>query len=133
MIQSLRIMQTVLVISKDWKFRILVSAQLQEEGYQTFLVEDIQDAFQALKTHQAHPNMIILDTLQIDLDPAALDSLHFQGGNIPLLICAGAADSVDRSKPFCRFLQRPVSIAEIVEQAKKILYLDKPNTFLYNE
>jgi DNA-binding NtrC family response regulator len=126
-------MQTVLVISKDRKFRILVAAQLKEEGYQTFLVEDIQDALQSLMTHRAYPGMIILDTLKMDLDPSALDRLHHRGGDIPLLICAGAADSVDRSKPFCRFLQRPVSIAEIVEQAKKILHLDKPDTFLYNE
>jgi DNA-binding NtrC family response regulator len=126
-------MQTILVISKDWKFRTLVAAQLREEGYRTFLVKDVPDAFQTLKTHQAHPNMIILDTLPIDLDPATLDGLHLQGGDIPLLICAGGADSVDRSKPFCYFLQRPVSIAEIVEQVKKILCLDKPDTFLYNE
>jgi DNA-binding NtrC family response regulator len=126
-------MQTVLIISKDWKFRTLLAAQLQEEGCQTFSVEDIQDAFQALKAHQAHTHIIILDTLQIDLDPAVLDSLHLQSGDIPLLICAGAADSVDRSKPFCCFLQRPISISGIVEQAKKILHLDKPDSFLYNE
>lgn len=125
-------MQTVLVISRAWKFRILVADQLMEEGYQTFWVEDLQDAFQTLKIHQSHPDMIILDTLQIDLDPAALDGLHLQGGGIPILICAGATDSVDRSKTFCRFLRRPVSIAEIVKEVKQILYLDKPDTFLYN-
>jgi CheY-like chemotaxis protein len=129
-------MQTILIISKDWKARTLLVAQLKEEGYQTFWVEDVHDAFKAVKAHEVKPDLILLDTFHLSVDPASLDQLQAQRGGIPLLICCSGSNDPLLSHPppvaFCHFLHRPVSIEEVIEKVKRLLYLDKPNSFLYN-
>jgi DNA-binding response OmpR family regulator len=117
-------MQTILIISKDGKTRSLLAAQLKEEGYQTFLAEDVQDAFKAVKDPEGKPDLILLDTFLVNVDSVSLDQLHAQGGNIPLLICSGANDPLRSYPPsgaFCHFLHRPVSIEEVVKKAKQLL------------
>ena len=129
-------MQMILVIIRNRKVRTLLGAQLKEEGFLTFLVEDVPDAFKAFKAGQVHPSLVILDILHQDVDNPVLDQLHTEGGTIPVLICSGAVDPIlsqGRPRAFIHLLHRPVSIEAIIDKVKQVLRLDKPDSFLYNE
>lgn len=117
-------MKKILVIIKDWKTRSLLAAELQEEGYQTFLTEDIRDAIVALRTARVKPALVILDTLGQDVNPDLLGELHTLVGSVPWLICTGALGPISPSDlpgPFHHFLTRPVSIGTIIDRAKQLL------------
>ena len=129
-------MQAILVIMRDWKVRTLLGAQLKEEGFLTFLVEEVPDALKALKAGQVHPSLVILDIPNQDVDTSVLDELHTEGGSIPVLVCSGAMDPIlspGRPRAFIHPLHRPVSIDAIIHKVKQVLHLDKPDSFLYNE
>ncbi|MGH7273871.1 MAG: hypothetical protein ACREIQ_05435 [Nitrospiria bacterium] len=129
-------MQPSLVIMRDWKIRTLLGAQLKEEKFMTFLVEDIQDALNALKAGRVHPSLIILDIVNQDVESSVLDELHTEGGSIPVLVCSGAMDPIlspGRPRAFIHLLHQPVSIDAIIHKVKQVLRLDKPDSFLYNE
>jgi len=106
-------MKTILVVGRDWKFRALLRAQLREEGYNALGFETLQHAESEITDAAA----LLFDTTDApptDWQPA----LERLAAALPIIVVAGTSEEV--TVPSARILRRPISLGDIIAEAKEL-------------
>jgi len=102
--------------------RSIIASQLVGEGYQVKGIRTLEEAVSQLRSRGPSPTALVLDTLNQPLSLDAMDSLPDE---IPLLVCTGPMDQGGPlliQRPKTRLLQKPFTIAELVDSVQKICY-----------
>jgi DNA-binding NtrC family response regulator len=100
----------------------LIVSRLVEEGFRVKAIRTLEEAVAQLAKETATPAALVLDTLNQPLSLDALDSLP---DDIPLLVCTGPLDAGGPllvQRPHTTLLQKPFTIAELVDGVGKMCY-----------
>jgi DNA-binding NtrC family response regulator len=108
-------MKTVLVVGRDWKFRALLRAQLQEEGFDALGFETLEAA--AGEIAGPTPDAVVFDTT--DAPAAELAQLPTVSRELYLLVVASAGESLPL--PEERVRRRPLQVSQLISVLKNRL------------
>ena len=87
-------MQTILVVDDDPHIREVICFALEQDGFQTLIARDGQEALSQHKTHQ--PDLIVLDVLMPELDGIAVcEALRIES-QVPILFLSSRDEELDR-------------------------------------
>ncbi len=114
----------VLLIAQEWKPRVLMRAQLSEEGYQVLSLRTVEEAMVLLCRGLVRPHLIVLDTHHQSLKEPTLSDLRKLAGDIPILICTGPyglAEFDFEAMGFEHVLVRPFTIRDVVEKVGQMI------------
>lgn len=115
---------SILLIAKEWEPRILIRAQLSEEGYEVIPLRTIEEAMALLCRGAVRFNLIVLDTHSQSLKEHILADLRELAGDVPILLCTGPYDMASfdfRKVGFEHLLVRPFAIREVIDKAGQVL------------
>ena len=113
----------ILLIAADWQFRALVRAQLLEEGYEVQAFPDLEVALFYLARGDSRPQLAIVDSQGLRIEPDAISRLWQLMDEEPLLFCAGLLDRgmlVRAGMPPARQLVRPFSVGDVVAEVRRM-------------
>jgi DNA-binding response OmpR family regulator len=113
----------ILVIAADWQFRALVRAQLLEEGYEVQAFPDLEVALFHLEHGGSRPQLAILDSKDLRIEPDSVSQLWRLMDQGPLLLCAGLLDRglLDQvGMPPARLLVCPFSVGDVVAKVRRM-------------
>ena len=115
-------MHQVLIIANDRLTRAYLRAQLEEEGFDTTLTTDLLDAALRLRDDGIDPDIIVIDTQELEIEPEILDTLRELAGQTQLLIIQSATDFPVKVRwdGHIERLSRPVSIEQMVNLIKQL-------------
>lgn len=132
-------MGEILLIAADWQFRVLVHAQLLEEGFQVRPLPSLEAALQDLILSGEHPRLTILDTKDLDLEAGAIADLLRLTGGASLVLCGDVLSRsalrraalnrltldtapVDRAAMgrSARVLLRPFRVGDLVRKVRRL-------------
>ena len=116
-------MNYVLIIASNWLTRSLIGAQLKEEGFEVIASATFAEAVSQLAQLQIIPGLLIIETLELDIDQKAIDWLSKICPRACLIIIRGAWDYPSQlrwSGSTCD-LKKPLTIGQIVDKVKDIL------------
>ena len=112
-----------MLIGADWQFRALVRAQLLEEGYEVQAFPHLEVALFYLARGDSRPQLAIVDSQGLRMEPDAISRLWQLMDEGPLLFCAGLLDRgmLDRAgmPPACQ-LVRPFSVGDVVAEVRRM-------------
>jgi len=115
-------MAQVVLVWKEWNTRVLLRAQLIEEGVEVEAYESIEDALKALLP--SLPALLLVD-LTASNDPGAdLHNLASWMARVPTWIIASRSSRVGadlKERGFDRVFFRPVDVGELVGLIKQRL------------
>lgn len=117
-------MGEIILIAADWQLRVLVRAQLLEEGYSVRALPSLEIALAYLLRGGERPRLTILDTQGIELEARKLSDLQRLSGGSPLILCGGALSRRGLGQedlPPAQVLLRPFRVGDLVEQARRLL------------
>jgi len=115
-------MASILLIAQEWTPRVLMRAQLREEGHDVAGCLTLDEGLLLLRRHPSGYDAVILDTLGQESSPRALARLASAGP--PVLVLTGPYDlaSVDLAGlGFRQVLVRPVFVGDVVAAVRKML------------
>jgi DNA-binding NtrC family response regulator len=113
----------VLIVSRDWRSRALLRAQLLEEGLLVRAYESIRDAATVIGSRSFKPGLLVAD-ISDDGRQNEIDRLAHAVRLMPVWVIAGRAtvnEAELRDRGFERVFFRPVGIGELVEAIKQRL------------
>ena len=87
-------MQTILVVDDDPHIREVICFALEQDGLQTLIARDGQEALSQHKTHQ--PDLIVLDVLMPELDGIAVCEALRLESQVPILFLSSRDEELDR-------------------------------------
>jgi DNA-binding response OmpR family regulator len=108
----------VVLVIKDWTFRKMLKAQLEEEGF------DVQDFESIEEVVNLKGAIIIIDLMDGGYTLDRLKKVKRRVGDMPLLVLRGAAGFSDaqlRKEGFNFILRRPFSVGQLVDEVKNVL------------
>ncbi len=108
-------MPTVLIISRDWKLRAALRAELLEAGVEALGMEFAEEAAGALPAG-AWPSLLIVDS-----ETAGSPGLRQIPRSVPRLVVASRTDAPPPPDAATVVMFRPVSIGEIAARALQLL------------
>jgi len=115
-------MASILLIAQGWTPRVLIRAELEEEGHDVTGCLTLDEGLLLLRQHASRYDAVILDTLGQETSPRALARLASAGP--PILVLTGPYDlaSIDLAGlGFRQVLVRPVFVGDVVTAVRKIL------------
>ena len=130
----------VLVVDDEAKIRKVVSAYLENEGYQVEKAEDGQKALQKVENFQ--PDLLILDLMLPKLSGEEVCQKIRQNSELPVLMLTAKSTEDDKVTGFSYgaddYLVKPFSNRELMARVKAILRrsdytADKAEVIVYNE
>ena len=114
----------VILILKNWTFRNMLKAQLEEEGFEVFAIE-YSDESAGFREHDGlllrSGELIVLYLMDGGYAMEKLRAIKKIAGNVPFLILRGTVGISDRTlrdEGFNFILRRPFSIGDIVKEVK---------------
>jgi DNA-binding response OmpR family regulator len=114
----------ILLIAADWQFRVLVRAQLLEEGFEVSALPALESGLAYLARSGEQPQLTILDSQDVRIVAGALQELWRLTGEAPLLLCGHAPDQATLSQegmPPARLLLRPFRVGDVVQEVRRML------------
>ncbi|MGH9359320.1 MAG: hypothetical protein ACRD1O_09140 [Terriglobia bacterium] len=114
-------MPRVLLAAKDWKFRALLRAQLQEEGFEVTAQESTRDALNELTNLADLPKLLVADVTGSIHPVAEVDLLARWAPFLPvwLILSQTVALNLDiKGLGFEWVIYRPQDMACLVDQIK---------------
>jgi len=108
----------IVLILKDWTFRKMLKAQLEEEGFDVWDFENIDEAG-AVKGA-----LIIIDLMDGGYTLDRLKVMKKRAGDVPFLVLRGAtglSDAQLKKEGFNFILRRPFSIGYLIDEVKNVL------------
>lgn len=118
-------MAQILVVAREWTPRVLIRAQLEEEGHEVTGCLTASEALLRLRARQHQFDAIILDTMGQELTSPAISRLVKAGP--PVLVVTGPYDSaaIDLTSLGARHaLTRPVFVGDVVAAVRQLLVCD---------
>ncbi len=116
-------MAGVLIVSRDWRARALLRAQLLEEGCSVRAYESLRDAATVLVSRSFKPGLLVADISE-DGHQDEIDRLAATVRLIPVWVIAGHStvnEAELRDRGFERVFFRPVDMGKLVEAIKQRL------------
>ena len=113
----------ILIVSKDRLTRALIAAQLKEEGFEVIGSASIMGAVSRLTELLATPALLIIESLELDMEQKAIDHLNRICPGAAYLLIHGACDQPLQLRwtGVLYELAKPLSIGQIVDKVKKII------------
>ena len=121
-------MGEILLIAADWELRVLVRAQLLEEGFEVRALPSLEGALAHLIRSGERPRLTILDAQDEAMDARGVSDLWRLTGEAPLILCGGALSRVALSQegwPPARVMLRPFRVGDLVAQVRRMLACPK--------
>ena len=119
----------VILVMGKWQERALVSAQLQEEGYEVLSFPDFETGTAFLCQTPSLPDGVILDFKGMKASAEELRAFRLLLGNTPLVLCTAPysrnREAEEALNP-AEILIRPFTVKELVETVKKLIPLSGP-------
>jgi DNA-binding response OmpR family regulator len=118
----------VLLVAWQWRPRVLLNAQLIEQGFTVRATDGWDEAELHLLARRADPPLVVFD---LDGEPHPSASLHTLVRLVPadrvLILTASAAlpEEGVRAIGFGRVLARPFSVADVVREVTAIARLER--------
>lgn len=116
----------VLLVMPDTRLRALISAQLQEEGYDVLPVSSLMQAFRLLQRGVA-PRLIVLEALGLhEYGEDILALMRLTPAPVLLLTSAMQENPVSedqlRARSQLTILRRPFAISDLVKKVNALLH-----------
>lgn len=117
----------VILILKNWTFRNMLKAQLEEEGFEVFAIEYLDEAAGFMEHDKLllrSGELVVLDLMDGGYTMEKLRAIREIASNVPFLILRGAVGIPDRTlreKGFSFILKRPFSIGNIAKEVKNAI------------
>lgn len=111
----------IVLILKNWTFRKMLKAQLEEEGFEVLDFEDADEAANSINDG----SLVVIDLMNGGYTLDRLKDIRKRAGDVPVLLLTGAAGFSDtqlKREGFNFILKRPFSIGNLVEEVKDVLY-----------
>ncbi len=119
----------VILVMGKWQERALISAQLQEEGYEVQSFPSFETATAFLCQAPSLPDGVILDSKGITASAEELKAFRLLLGDTPLVLCTAPysrnREAEEALNP-AEILIRPFTVKELVETVKKLIPLSGP-------
>jgi len=143
-----------MIVMGKWQERALISAQLQEEGYEVQSFPSFETATAFLCQTSSLPDGVILDFKGVMASTDELKAFRLLLGDTPLVLCTAPYSSTDELKAFrlllgdtplvlctapysrdreaeealkpAEILVRPFTVKELVETVKRLIPLSEP-------
>jgi DNA-binding response OmpR family regulator len=116
--------KAAILVARDLRERVLLRAQLIEEGVNTVAVPDMEGAAEWLSDASTTPLLLIYDCKGQERLREDLGVLSLLRGAPPVLILASTSDgSLQEAEGmgFRHILTRPVSIGKVAERARLLI------------
>ena len=116
----------VLVAEDDFNVRLTLEIVLEDEGFDTVMAADGEEALQAART--SSPDVILLDQIMPKLDgKQVLHALRQDATtrDIPVFVLSGMERGVPDDWPGAQFVGKPFSPEELVRRIRAVLPADK--------
>lgn len=116
-------MGPVLVVGREWKFRVLVRAELREAGYEALGLETLDDAGDLIARSLTPPVALLFDLAESS-DPAReMARIPSLAGLLPVFLIASPSllPNAATIPEHVTLLLRPVSVADIVQAVRERL------------
>ena len=110
-------MNYVPIIAGNWLTRSLIGAQLKEEGFEVMASATLRGAVSQLVQLRIRPDLLILESLEVNINQKAIDLLGRVCPSAPLIIIRGAWDCPSQLRwagVTCE-LRKPLTIGQIVD------------------
>jgi two-component system OmpR family response regulator len=119
-LDTIRGMQSVLVVDDDPHIREVVCFALEQAGFTTFTATD---GVQAIEQHRLHnPDLVVLDVLMPELDGLAVCTELRRISSVPIVILSSRDEEVDRIVGLDMgaddYIGKPFSPRELVARVK---------------
>jgi len=136
----------LVLILKNWTFRKMVKAQLEEEGYNVFDFQSTDDAYDFIDNNLRKQDrlfearygsapmgcidvsnrigLIVIDLMDGGYTIRGLKNIRERAGGASVLVLKGAAGLADnelKKNNFNFILRRPFSIGHLVDEVKNVL------------
>ena len=116
---------SVWIVNSDHWPRAYLRAELLERGYDAEGFVTLTELLVRLALAPARPALVVLD-LQGQRSQGSNDRqlTRLLGAGFPVLAIGGAAEWQDeglRTRPWTRFLRRPLTIGEVADEADRLL------------
>jgi len=113
----------ILLIAVDWQFRALVRAQLLEEGHEVRAFPELKLALFHLERGGPQPQLAIVDTSGLKIEPDDVYGLWQSTAQAPLLLCVDlfGRELLDQAgMPPARLLVRPFRVGDVVSEVRRM-------------
>ncbi len=117
-------MAEILLVSGSWQVRILLKAELEENGHCVHALDSLADGLEYLRQRPWPPDLILVDTTQLLLSDADLRELEKEARGVPILLSIGPTDLARADlKPGHRVkvLRRPLMVRDVVARVERTL------------
>ena len=117
-------MAQILITGKSWTSRVLLRAQLIEEGFDVEACEDVQAAADRLWSSREMPSLQVVDLFESIDAVEDVATLSHWAKVLPIWILAGhgtAGAATLEGQGFERILFRPVDVGKLVQEVKQRL------------
>jgi len=114
-------MAQILIAGKNWDLRVLLRAQLIEEGFDVEAFEDVQEVVDRLWGSAEMPSLLIVDLFESDQAVEDVATLSHWAKLFPIWIMAGhsmAGDGALEGLGFERVVFRPLEAGKLVAEIK---------------
>ncbi len=111
----------IILVSRDWRLRVLLRAQLLEEGLEVEAFEDCRAALASLGEGEPFPNLLIADLSSSDNPAREADLLFYWVDQFPTWVISSYALAVDSNlsaRGFDRVLSRPIGLGDLVKEIR---------------
>jgi DNA-binding NtrC family response regulator len=115
-------MTRVFIAGRDWQARVLLRAQLIEEGVDVEAFETVAEALASLEVAEFLPGLLVADLSASDNPPADINQLAEWASQLPIWVIAThsmIAEKNLKGHGFEKILFRPVDLGELVGQIKR--------------
>jgi len=112
------------LVAADWQFRVLVFAQLTEEGHEVTALPSPELAVAHLVRSDRPPDLTILDAKGIDLRAETVSELWRLAGQGHLILCSDLLDQAALGQadlPPIHLLRRPFRVGDLVERVRRLV------------
>jgi len=113
----------ILLIQSEWPARALLAAELEERGFEVLASDSLPTALDLAMTRGFRPDLIVVDSMWLTLEPGYVERLLFLRANSPLLLIVSAQYAEPRVLAPTRVLSRPVTVGEIADAAEQLASL----------
>ena len=115
-------MAGILIVAREWTPRVLVRAQLEEEGHEVTGRLTLDDGLLDLRAHPRAYSAVVVDTASQDLSGQTLRRLA--AASPPVILLTGPFDLpsvAEITELFARVLVRQVSVGDVVDAVRDVL------------
>lgn len=125
----------VLLADDDARIRTLLTAVLEAEGYQLTVVEDGQQAMQAIETEDYDYSLYLLDcTMPRMLGTEVYREIRRNGRSTPVVLISGyhqdqVINNIQSDSHAC-FIKKPFNVDNLTETVRKMLLDEEPGVSL---